>query len=661
MHKSTSTLQPLFRKAIWQTTSSALSSTSAWQTSNKKRQLQMLTDEWRDRFGAMPVEADQLVKVVKLRLVASRAGISAIKPDAQGIRLSVAFRLQQWLPIQSRLPKHLSSRTTYKPGSPGGAGPTPHILVRSAGVSPSEQLNLLDELLGAMVGPSKKEQFDEIVCSTHVRVQMNIQRFRSLIGLVCAASIGLAACGTKADKDRATTAENKGTSAGQSTGTTTTDKSSGTGDGAGKDSTAPGAPQELPVITTAKNKLDLASMRDPLVILNVDKTPITVGDYRRQFRMQEEQIRMRLSVDSSSLQQLLAMAKQDNVTLTEEEKKKLTETAKKALISTGTVLTKYLKDNHMTEKDFDQRVLDTGLGIKVASASINKSLLGELVDRELLCSAARAEGMGQAAMQKWAEIKKSPQYEQIKDTRLLTEDQIKDEAIKSELMQRMIQKLQQKTTATDQQISDIYEKNKDKFKHGPRIRLSQIFFAAPKVDSPAGESMKTQMTKAYPKLSPAEIDAKVKEADDVVRTRAREVLTKALKGDDFATLANENTDDMPMKAAKLGGDMGFQETERLTKDFAAHVNGLKNGQVFPQLIPSPLGYHIIKMVSREPAGTLPLSEVKSRLAQIVTQSNATLAVSNWLKEHRKSANITLSPEFQQLVSLPQKSIKPSAD
>ena len=490
---------------------------------------------------------------------------------------------------------------------------------------------------------------------------MNIQRFRSMIGLVCAVSIGLAACGTKADKDAATTAENKNSSSGQSNDNGTADKPSATGDGAVKGPDTAAAPEELPVITAAKKKLDLASMRDPLVILSVDRTPITVGDYRRQFRMQEEQIRMRLSVDASSLQQLLALAKQENVTLTADEKKKLTETAKKAVSSTGTVLTKYLKDNNMTEKDFDQRVLDTGLAIKVASSSINKTLLGELVDRELLCSAARADGMGQAAMEKWTEIRKSPQFEQIKSTRLLTEDQIKDEAIKSALMQSEIQKLQGKSTATDKQISDIYEKNKEKFKHGPRIRLSQIFFAAPKIDSQAGESIKNQLLKANPKLSPSELDAKVKETDDQIRTRAREVLTKALKGDDFATLANENTDDMPVKAAKLGGDMGFQEIDKLTKDFASHVNGLKNGQVFPQLIPSQLGYHIIKVTAREPAGILPLSEVKPTLAQLVTQSNSTLAVTNWIKEHRKSAQIALSPEFQQVVSLPQKTIKPSAD
>jgi transcription-repair coupling factor (superfamily II helicase) len=122
-----------------------------------ERQLQMLTEEWRDRFGAMPVEAEQLVKVVRLRLIASQAQVSAIKPDSQGIKLSVSFRLQQWLPIQSRLPRHLGQRTTYKPGSAGGAGPTPYILVKSQGLSPAEQLDLLEELLSAMVAGDQKK------------------------------------------------------------------------------------------------------------------------------------------------------------------------------------------------------------------------------------------------------------------------------------------------------------------------------------------------------------------------------------------------------------------------------------------------------------------------------------------------------------------------
>jgi transcription-repair coupling factor (superfamily II helicase) len=122
-----------------------------------ERQLNMLLEEWRDRFGPSPQEALQLVGVVRLRLLASQAAVTAIKPEAQGLRLSVNFRLQQWLPIQARLPKHLASRTTYKPGAAGGAGPTPYILVRSQGITPAEQLDLLQELLSAMVANGQEK------------------------------------------------------------------------------------------------------------------------------------------------------------------------------------------------------------------------------------------------------------------------------------------------------------------------------------------------------------------------------------------------------------------------------------------------------------------------------------------------------------------------
>lgn len=115
-----------------------------------ERDLLMLTEEWRDRFGPLPVEVQQLVQIVKLRLFASRVNVTAVKPDMVGLRLMVNYRLQTWLPIQARLPKHLGQRTTYKPGSPGALGPQPYILVRSEGLEPVEQLNLLEELLNAM-------------------------------------------------------------------------------------------------------------------------------------------------------------------------------------------------------------------------------------------------------------------------------------------------------------------------------------------------------------------------------------------------------------------------------------------------------------------------------------------------------------------------------
>ena len=115
------------------------------------KDLSVLKEEWKDRFGKPPEEVDNLAKVVRLRLLCAKAQVSGIKPDGQSLKLSVSFRLNEWMPIQSRLPKHLGSRTTYKPGQAGGIGPAPCILVRSQGLSPVEQLDLLEELLGAMV------------------------------------------------------------------------------------------------------------------------------------------------------------------------------------------------------------------------------------------------------------------------------------------------------------------------------------------------------------------------------------------------------------------------------------------------------------------------------------------------------------------------------
>jgi len=122
-----------------------------------ERELTMLLDEWKDRFGSVPKEALQLTKVIKLRLIASLAGVSHIKPDMQqGLRLSVAYRLQQWLPIQNSLPKHLARVTTYKPGIAGGQGSSPYIIVKADGTAPEDQLDLLEELLSAMVANCPK-------------------------------------------------------------------------------------------------------------------------------------------------------------------------------------------------------------------------------------------------------------------------------------------------------------------------------------------------------------------------------------------------------------------------------------------------------------------------------------------------------------------------
>jgi parvulin-like peptidyl-prolyl isomerase len=420
--------------------------------------------------------------------------------------------------------------------------------------------------------------------------------------------------------------------------------------------------QQLPQIAAAQEKIDLMKMPDNTTICTVESVPITVGEYRRQFKMQAEQTRAQLGMNVQLQSELIQKANAMQVTLSDKEKQGLATTARKALQATGNVLKKYLADNHMTEQQFDQQIYNVGLAEKTACAAISHELLGELIDRELLCSAGRAEGLAPQAFNRYTELKKDPQFQQMLKSQLMTQDQMKDEVLKTELMQLMIKKIQESAPASDKQVTDFYQKNLDKFKHGDRIKLSQIFVAAPTEDTPAGQSIKSQLHATEPKLSQAELDAKAKATEEALRKRADDLLARALKGENFAKLADENTDDVPVRAAKLGGDMGYQDKNALLKEFSDKVGNLKAGTVYDKVIQSKLGYHIVKVTDQQRSGVLALSEVKDILRQSLTENNATMAVANWLSEKRKSSQIKLSPEFQQLVaSEPQKPIKPSAD
>lgn len=84
--------------------------------------------------------------------------------------------------------------------------------------------------------------------------------------------------------------------------------------------------------------------------------------------------------------------------------------------------------------------------------------------------------------------------------------------------------------------------------------------------------------------------------DDQAKARADEVLAKLQKGDDFARLAKEYSDD-PV-TAKKGGDMGVVKPGFYGKAFDSALAKLTVGQLSP-VIKTQYGYQILKLVSQE--------------------------------------------------------------
>ncbi|MER3631021.1 MAG: hypothetical protein C4325_01635 [Blastocatellia bacterium] len=91
------------------------------------------------------------------------------------------------------------------------------------------------------------------------------------------------------------------------------------------------------------------------------------------------------------------------------------------------------------------------------------------------------------------------------------------------------------------------------------------------------------------------------------RAKAQEILERAKKGEDFATLANEFTDDPGnspnLDGKKRGGLYENVRTGQMIKQFEDAALALKPGEIAPNLVETDYGFHIIKLESKkeEPA------------------------------------------------------------
>ncbi len=95
------------------------------------------------------------------------------------------------------------------------------------------------------------------------------------------------------------------------------------------------------------------------------------------------------------------------------------------------------------------------------------------------------------------------------------------------------------------------------------------------------------------------------EANNKAKTRAEDVLKKALVADaDFAALANEFTEDPgnvdPSTNEKKGGDLGSFTRDQMVSEFSETVfDKMTVGEVYPELVKTKFGYHIIKKTGQE--------------------------------------------------------------
>ena len=83
------------------------------QKKETETELDYIISEWQDRFSKAPESVENLIKLIKIRLSASRCKIKLIRETPENIRIYSPFNKVEWSIIQSKLPPQLSRGLKY--------------------------------------------------------------------------------------------------------------------------------------------------------------------------------------------------------------------------------------------------------------------------------------------------------------------------------------------------------------------------------------------------------------------------------------------------------------------------------------------------------------------------------------------------------------------
>jgi peptidyl-prolyl cis-trans isomerase C len=181
-------------------------------------------------------------------------------------------------------------------------------------------------------------------------------------------------------------------------------------------------------------------------------------------------------------------------------------------------------------------------------------------------------------------------FQQALTSQKLTLAQLRDETRANLLISRMLeQELASQLQVKPSEVSDFYEKNPDKFKQPEAVHASHVLIAVPQGATEA--------------------------AKKVARAKAEEVLRKARSGEDFAALARTYSDDA---SKQHGGDLGFFPRGQMVPAFETVAFALQPGQT-SDIVETPFGFHVIKVIEKRPAQTVPFGEVSARIEQYLQQ------------------------------------------
>ncbi|MGA7828910.1 MAG: peptidylprolyl isomerase [Geobacteraceae bacterium] len=308
------------------------------------------------------------------------------------------------------------------------------------------------------------------------------------------------------------------------------------------------------------------------------------------------------------------------------EKKKTSPKKSTAVSSTSTKVVAKVNGTPITQMELDRAtkfaIAQSGNTKELTAEQKKKAdsaVLNQLISAELLYQAAQKQPIADIDSRVAAQLKEgrskfpnTAAYDKALKGSDLTEKDLEGFARKEIYINNLIEKnIASKVTISDADAKKFYDENSDKFKQPETVKASHILIGV------------------APNAS-AEEKAKAKE-------KAEALLKRAKAGEDFATLAKENS---TCPSAPQGGNLGYFSKGQMVPAFEKAAFSMKPGEI-SDIVETQFGYHIIKVTDKKPASTVPFKDAKKEIINYLKVQEIQKEISALVQKLREEGKIEI--------------------
>jgi peptidyl-prolyl cis-trans isomerase D len=216
----------------------------------------------------------------------------------------------------------------------------------------------------------------------------------------------------------------------------------------------------------------------------------------------------------------------------------------------------------------------------------------------------------------------------VSDADVTAEFKRRNEKAKVDLVVLSADKLRGEVTVSDADLSAWFDGHKEDYRIGEKKKVKYLLVDVDKLRVaavvPPGDIEKYYRDNQQEFTTPEQVRAshiliKSDKDDAAAKAKAEALLKQVKSGADFAALAKKNSEDEG--SAKNGGDLDYFGRGRMVKEFEEAAFSLQPGQM-SDVVKSPFGYHIIKVVDHKPAITKSIADVRQQIADRLATERA---------------------------------------